>query len=481
MMMAAKTMDAYLRVSRVGERAGAESYGSPEDQREAIRRWAEYKGVEIVREHLDEDESGGSQERPGLEAAIARALAGETDGIVAYDISRFSRFTEGGLRDLRRLQEAGARLVFATEEIDTSTPHGRLIYTILLATHEAALEQHKARWRVTKARGIREGRQIGPTPVGYTRARENGKHGQLVPHPTEGPAIMRAFELAATQGLRAAVAHLQTTIPTKTFVARKRKTAERYGVKLGDSVTVEATWNPATVRRLLKQRVYLGAAYYGDELYNADAHEPLVDLDTWTLAQSEPDDRRARPADFPLTAFVRCASCGGNMAGSRSGSKAAGNYRRMYKCTNRACARRVSVSAVPLEQLGRELLATHAGTDSMRDPGPSPEALEPVRAALQAAETRLREWRADKEQREQLGDAAHAAVAETYEGNVAAAQRAYEAMLQGAITWPLSAADIIDAQGAELGDAFDAYGRVLRVLPGRGKLGERVTLEPAGA
>ena len=197
-----KRMDSYLRVSRVGERAGQDSYGSPEDQRGAISRWAGYKGVELVREHLDEDESGGSQERPGLEAAIKRALAGETGGIVCYDISRFSRFTEGGLRDLRRLEEAGARLVFATEEIDTSTVHGRMVYTILLATHEAALEQHKARWRVTKARGISEGRQIGPTPVGYTR--ERGGHGRLVPHATQGPAISRAYELAAAGDLAGA-------------------------------------------------------------------------------------------------------------------------------------------------------------------------------------------------------------------------------------------------------------------------------------
>jgi DNA invertase Pin-like site-specific DNA recombinase len=105
-MMAPKKIDAYLRVSRVGERAGVDSYSSPDVQREAIVRWATYKQVDIAAEHLDEDESGGTQERPGLERAIARAIAGETDGIIAYDISRFSRFTEGGLRDLRRLQDS---------------------------------------------------------------------------------------------------------------------------------------------------------------------------------------------------------------------------------------------------------------------------------------------------------------------------------------------------------------------------------------
>ncbi len=49
--------------------------------------------------HVDEDETGGTQDRPGLNAAVDRAVAGDTDGIVSWKIDRFSCFTEGGLRD----------------------------------------------------------------------------------------------------------------------------------------------------------------------------------------------------------------------------------------------------------------------------------------------------------------------------------------------------------------------------------------------
>src|SRR5215211_3892366 len=171
-----RPLDAYVRVSAVGERGGDESYGSPVVQEEAARRWAAYKQEHIAKVWVDEDQSGGTQDRPGLVAAIDRALAGETGGIVAYNISRFSRFTEGGLADLRRLREAGARLVFVQEDVDTSTWQGRMVYTILLAIHEAALEQLKAGWKVVKARAVAEGRQIGPTPVGYRRTTErNGR------------------------------------------------------------------------------------------------------------------------------------------------------------------------------------------------------------------------------------------------------------------------------------------------------------------
>src|SRR4051812_49357339 len=95
-------------------------YISPGVQREAIERWAAYKGIQVATWHVDEDESGGTHDRPGLNAAIQRALSGETGGIVSWKIDRFSRFTEHGLRDLRRLEEVGARLAFVVEDVDTS-------------------------------------------------------------------------------------------------------------------------------------------------------------------------------------------------------------------------------------------------------------------------------------------------------------------------------------------------------------------------
>jgi hypothetical protein len=142
-----ETMDGYIRISRRLGRKGA-AYISPTVQREAIERWAEYRGVTILAWHTDEDESGGTHSRPGLDAARDRALNGETGGIVSWKIDRFSRFTEGGLRDLRLLEGRGARLAFVTEDIDTSGPMGKLVYTMLLAFAEFFLDNIKAGCRV---------------------------------------------------------------------------------------------------------------------------------------------------------------------------------------------------------------------------------------------------------------------------------------------------------------------------------------------
>ncbi len=61
-------LDGYIRVSRVGARAG-EGYISPDVQREAIAGYAAELGGEIVAWHDDQDYSGGEIERPGFRAS----------------------------------------------------------------------------------------------------------------------------------------------------------------------------------------------------------------------------------------------------------------------------------------------------------------------------------------------------------------------------------------------------------------------------
>jgi site-specific DNA recombinase len=249
-----KTMDGYMRVSRRMGREGP-GYISPDVQREAIERWAEYKGIAIDAWHVDEDESGGTHQRPGLEAAVARAVGGQTGGIVAWKIDRFSRFTEGGLADLRKMEEAGARLAFVAEDVDTSGPMGRFVYTVMLAMSTYALENIKAGWRTAKARAVERGAHIGPTPFGYDRQDD----GTLNPN-GDAPIVAEAFKRAGGGDLAAAMTYLRDAAPAM-------------------------TWTQHTTRRLLGQRVYLGEVSYGDAYVNGSAHAEIVDRSTFEAAK----------------------------------------------------------------------------------------------------------------------------------------------------------------------------------------------------
>lgn len=443
-------MDGYVRVSRVLGRDG-DSYISPSVQRDAIQRWADYKGVEIGEWHVDEDWSGGTHKRPGLERAVTRALDGETGGIVSWKIDRFSRQTEGGLRDLRRLQTAGARLAFVVEDIDTETVYGRMIYTILLAVSEAFLESVKASWVTAKERAVARGAYISRTPFGYHRRDD----GTLEPDPMSGPIVTEAFRLAAGDSLNAAMRYLEQMVPSR-------------------------RWTTTTVRRLLSGRSYLGDTRHGGRV-QAGTHEPLVSRQVWEAAQSTPVGRRSAEG-FPLSGILRCGTCGSGMVGSRGGKG-----QRTYRCAatlttyhGERCKRGPVITATIVEEhlqgVVRGLLGSVRGTVS----DPEVDRLTLLERTVQDAEMELDAFAGDMQLRRSLGDRYHQHLQARVDA-VARARTEYRdqartAQTQLAITGPEVVEDPV-LFPVVLRSIFAA----VVVNPGRDAVGDRVRLVPLDA
>jgi site-specific DNA recombinase len=85
----------YIRVSRVGGREG-EGYISPSVQRDSIAAYAANMGTEIVEWFEDEDQSGGTAERPEFQRALTLCREGQVDGIAVMKIDRFARSAADG-------------------------------------------------------------------------------------------------------------------------------------------------------------------------------------------------------------------------------------------------------------------------------------------------------------------------------------------------------------------------------------------------
>ena len=118
-------MDGYVRVSRVAGRKG-ESYISPKVQRDKITGWANLHDVELGEVVVEEDVSGAKPvDERELGMLLRRVESGQSQGIIAYKLSRFGRGALETLQAVERIREAGGRLVTVEDGVDSAKPGGR--------------------------------------------------------------------------------------------------------------------------------------------------------------------------------------------------------------------------------------------------------------------------------------------------------------------------------------------------------------------
>jgi len=141
----------YLRVSTKG-------HGQTTDtQALALREYAEHRGFEIVAEYNDTGVSGMKIRRPDLDRLMRDARGRRFDVVLVARFDRFARSVTHLLQALGEFNGLGIDFVSLTEAVDTSTPMGKMIFTILGAVAE--LERNLITERV--AMGIERARKQG--------------------------------------------------------------------------------------------------------------------------------------------------------------------------------------------------------------------------------------------------------------------------------------------------------------------------------
>jgi site-specific DNA recombinase len=314
--VAARTMDAYVRVSRRAGREG-ESFISPEVQRKKIAFWAEMNGVEVLSWFEEIDQSGAKLERPKFQEALARCERGETGGIVVARLDRFARSAVDALESIKRLNQAGARFVSVEDNFDGSTAMGRFAIGILSLIAELELERIRENWAVAVGEAVGRGIHISARPpTGYRR----GEGGRLVPDKRAVRHIGEAFRMRAAGSSWAAIAD---------YLERKKvypATGNKY-------------WSRVGVAQLIRNPVYLGQARSG-KIVKEHAHEAIVTRAEFDAAQSVKksllharDNSLASQA--MLGGIARCAGCGHTLKITGNTDKKTGERYPVYYCTGR--------------------------------------------------------------------------------------------------------------------------------------------------
>jgi DNA invertase Pin-like site-specific DNA recombinase len=141
---------------------------NPDLQRQELPEYCERRGWRLV-ETYEDQMSGGKDRRPSLDRLMVDARRRKFDVVAVWRFDRFARSTSHLLRALEEFQSLGVDFVSVREAIDTSTPAGKMVFTVLGAVAE--LERSIIRERViagqraAKRRGIRFGRPNVAVPI----------------------------------------------------------------------------------------------------------------------------------------------------------------------------------------------------------------------------------------------------------------------------------------------------------------------------
>jgi DNA invertase Pin-like site-specific DNA recombinase len=146
----------YARVST------AHNGQDPEMQLHELREYCQRRDWQITREYVNVGISGAKEKRPEPDRLLSDAHHRRFDAVVVWRFDRFARSVSHLLRALETFRALGIEFVSLSEQVDTSTPTGKMVFTVLGAVAELErsliAERVKAGLRNARAKGTRLGR-----------------------------------------------------------------------------------------------------------------------------------------------------------------------------------------------------------------------------------------------------------------------------------------------------------------------------------
>lgn len=137
-------------------------------QLDSLRELCQRRGWIIHKEYVDQGVSGAKEKRPALDELQKDAHRGKFEIVAIWKLDRMARSTRHLLNLSEEFSSLGVDLFSLTETIDSTTPHGRMLFTVLgaIAEFERDLIRERicAGMKSAKARGKKIGRpRLEPT------------------------------------------------------------------------------------------------------------------------------------------------------------------------------------------------------------------------------------------------------------------------------------------------------------------------------
>lgn len=339
----------YIRVSTSMQ---VEGY-SLEAQKERLNKFADFQGIEVVREYCDAGKSGKNiTGRPEF-TQMLNDVAEDRDGvdfILVFKLSRFGRNAADVLNSLQYIQDFGVNLICVEDGIDSSKDSGKLTITVLSAVAEIERENILVQTMEGRKQKAREGKwNGGQAPFGYIL---DSKNSTLIVNSEEAEIVRIIFSKYINEGMGAD--SICDYLNQHGYTKKKLKKNElNYFAR-------------SFIMKILDNPVYVGKIAYGrimtekvkgsrDEYKRVRAddymvidgkHEAIIDQETWEatrLRRKETgikwDKTHSLDHEHILSGLIKCPICGTGLVGTlrRRKNKKSGEYKDdfYYKCLHR--------------------------------------------------------------------------------------------------------------------------------------------------
>lgn len=272
---------AYLRLSREEARNGESS--SISNQRSMIESYCRQNGFTLVRCFTDDGWSGGNFDRPGFQAMMRELEYNGANTVITKDLSRLGRdMRESSYYAEQFFPENGIRYIAIGDNFDTEREN--IMAPFQFAMNEVYLRDGSRKVKDVLRNKRENGSYCACPPYGYRKNPTN--RDQLIPDEMTAPIVQRIFK-RASQGAScltiAAELNADGVIPPLKYRVLYRDEFSEEGASHASD-----TWNHTTIKRMLKNPVYLGHTLLGKsrKISVKSKKKVSVPADEWAVTEN---------------------------------------------------------------------------------------------------------------------------------------------------------------------------------------------------